>query len=126
MPPISTKPFPENRARSHRTSSSIKFERWVSGFYLSILPSEFTDKPHHWVIKVVNNALLQWNDRVVGNVDLFRADLCTALGDVTETDPEVIFKQLGARQPVERVHLERRYANEEAWATELFLLLMVA
>ena len=68
------------------------------------------------VVVPVGDALLQRDDRVVGDLDPLRADLGAALRDVAEPMPASSFTSVGAVGGVERVHLERGDADEEARA----------
>ena len=59
-------------------------------------------------------------------MNIFGADFCTTLGDIAQTDAELILQQLSSRQTIERMHVQSGYANEEAGTTKLFLLVVVA
>src|SRR4029453_2003421 len=74
---------------------------------LSCLPSaNLSKKPRNRIVMVFDYALLQRDDCVVCDVNIFRTDLCAALGDVAEADAEVLFEQLCARQAIQRMHFE--------------------
>src|SRR2546425_7921693 len=62
------------------------FCRQVSGF----LSRQLSQKPPHRIVEVVYHPLLQWNDRVVGDVDIFGANFGAALGYVAEADSEFL------------------------------------
>src|SRR5262245_19234071 len=70
------------------------------------------------IVKLVHYALLERNDRVVGDCDAFRANFRAALGDVA------IAHALGLlefRQPVfgvQRVHLQCRGVNQKTRSDE--------
>src|SRR4051794_39916009 len=53
----------------------------------------------------VDDALLHRDDRVVGDVDAFGADLGAALGDVAQADAGGLLRQGPAVVDVERVHV---------------------
>src|ERR1700687_3289111 len=101
---------------------------WYSWIFIerSLLAAEAepAQHPHHRVV-AVGHALLQGDDAVVGDVDVLRADLGAALGDVAEPDARVVVQEPGAIHGVERVHLERGGLDEEARAREGLLLLLV-
>src|ERR1700730_10219304 len=101
---------------------------WYSWIFIerSLLAAEaeLAQHPHHRVV-AVGHALLQRDDAVVGDVDVLRADLGAALGDVAEPDARVVAQEPGAIHGVERVHLERGGLDEEARAREGLLLLLV-
>ena len=50
------------------------------------LSGQLSQEPAHWIVKVIDHALLQRNDRVVGDVNVFGANLGTALRDVAKAD----------------------------------------
>src|SRR5262249_52438072 len=71
------------------------------------------------IVEPVNDALLQRNDRVVGDRDVFRTNFRTTLCDIAESDS---LRLLQLRQPVfriQRMHLERGRINEQARPDEL-------
>ncbi len=74
----------------------------------------------------VDDALLERDDGVVGDLDVLRADLGAAFGDVAEADPEFLADEVDPVLVVEGVHLQRGDADEEARAAELVLLRVVA
>ena len=78
------------------------------------------------VVVPVGHALLQRDDRVVGDLDPLRADLGAALRDVAERDARLVLHEVGAVGGVERVHLERGDADEEARAEVAALQVVVA
>src|SRR5262245_50294259 len=93
----------------------------------SPLPAgKLSQKPTHWIVEVIHDALLQRNDRVVGNVNIFGANFRTAFGDIAEANPEFVLQQFGARQTVEWVHFQPGHAHEEARSAKLVLLLVIA
>src|SRR6059036_3158919 len=77
------------------------------------LPQEPDDR-----VEAVRHALLERDDRVVGNVDPLGAHLGAALGDVAEADAGRRAGELGPVTRVEGVHLERRELDEEAGPRE--------
>src|SRR4051812_17062710 len=59
------------------------------------LPSEeLVSEPHHRVIFAVGHALLHRDQRVVGDLDVFGADLGAALGDVAQAEAEVLLSHV--------------------------------
>src|SRR5258705_1776392 len=59
-------------------------------------------------------------------MNVFRTNLRTTLGDIAQTDAELIFQQMGARQTVKGMHFQSGNANEEARPTKLFLLFVIS
>src|SRR2546425_235372 len=53
---------------------------------LLLLGAELTQQPHDGIEELVGHPLLERDDRVVGDVDVLRADLGAALGDVAQPD----------------------------------------
>src|SRR2546427_2914273 len=72
----------------------------------SRLSRELPQEPPHWIVKVIHHALLERNDRVVRNVNVFGANFGAALGNITEANPEIILEQFSARRGVERMHFQ--------------------
>src|SRR6185295_6884010 len=100
---------------------------WYSWIFIerSLLgAAELAQQPHHRVVGI-DHPLLERDDRVVGDVDVLRADLGAALGDVAEAYTCVLGQELGAVDGIERVHLERGGLDEEARPREALLLLLV-
>src|SRR5262249_48986060 len=78
------------------------------------------------VVELIHHALLERDDGIVGDLDLFRTDLSAALGDIAVTDSKFVLQQFGAIDIIERVHLQPGYADKKARATELLFLVMIA
>src|ERR1700687_5591330 len=106
--------------------TSVTVNPLLISFLFSFHPSNLPNQHEHGIIEFVNHALLQWNDRIVRDVDLLGANLGAALGNVAEADAELILQQARARLRVERMHLERRNSNEKPRSSELLPLLVVA
>src|ERR687898_2397694 len=76
------------------------------------------------IVILIGDALLEWDDGVVGDVDVYRTDLGAALGYVAEPEAIVL---LEVGQPVglvHRVHLQPLVADEEPGACELGVLVV--
>src|SRR4029077_12132893 len=76
--------------------------------------------------EAVDDALLERDDGVVGNRDVFRTNFRTALGDVAETDAELLSQIFHAIAYIQRMHFERRRIHQKSRADELLVHLMVA
>ena len=83
-------------------------------------------EPAQGIVELVHHALLQRDDRVVGDGDVLRANLGTALGDVAQANAVGLLELRHAVLGVERVHLQRGGVNEEARSDEFVVLVMVA
>src|SRR5262249_58003927 len=83
------------------------------------------DHPYR-IVEAVHDALLERDDRVVRDVDAFRAHLAAALRDVAESDARRVLHEAHPVLAVDRMHLERRDAHEEPWPGELVLELVRA
>src|SRR5438128_461987 len=92
----------------------------------SLFCAELPQKPTHRIVEVVNHSLLQRDDRVVRNVNILRANLGAAFGDIAESDAQIVLQQFSPRHAIERMHLQPGDANEETRAAELLLLLVIA
>src|SRR5579875_865048 len=89
------------------------------------LTEDLLEEHEHRIVKLIDHALLQRNDRVVGYVNLLRADLGAALGNVAEAQPSVILEELCPVERIERVHLQPGHAHEEAGAGENILAIVI-
>src|SRR5271154_606291 len=83
------------------------------------------DEHEQRIIELIHHPLLQRNDGVVRDMNIFRTDLGAALGDVTEADAELFLQHLCPGDAVKRMHLKRSDAYEEPRATKLLLLVVV-
>ena len=66
------------------------------------------------VVAVVDDPLLQRDDRVVGDVDALGADLGAALGDVAEAEATLVGSEVEPVERVKRMHLQARDPDQEA------------
>src|SRR5207237_8749131 len=89
------------------------------------LSAHATERPRDRVVMSAHPALLERDDRVVRDVDVLRADLGAALGDVAEADAVLRADEVDALVRVERMHLERRESDEQPRAGEASLVLLV-
>src|SRR6476661_286712 len=111
-------------SREIRLSSVI-----TSSSYDPSRPARPADQPHQRMQRVevpVDDALLQGDDRVVGDGDVLGADLGAALGDVAVADPHRLLDLAGTIDGVEGMHLERRGVDEVARAGEGLVKVVVA
>src|SRR6266508_908499 len=91
----------------------------------SLPTKDLAQKLRDRIVEVVDDTLLQRNDRVVRDVDVLGADFGTALGDVAIAEAELLLQESGPGRAVEWVHLERGDPHEETGAAELPLLSVV-
>src|SRR3954470_21850911 len=66
------------------------------------------------VVAAVDDALLERDDRVVGDVDALGADLGAALRDVAQPQAALVHHRVQPVERVQRMHLQARDADEEA------------
>src|SRR5215472_7150654 len=59
-------------------------------------PRDLVAEPHQRVVLAANDPLLERYQRVVGDVDVLRANLGAALGDVAHAEAEVLLSDLAA------------------------------
>src|SRR4029434_5669708 len=78
-----------------------------------LAPHEPPD-PGDGVEKGTGHALLQRDDGIVGDVDVFGTDLGTALGDVAQADAKGILELAQAVGRIERMHRQGSNAHHEA------------
>src|SRR5580704_7387983 len=70
------------------------------------------------MVELVDDTLLQRNDGIVGNVNIFGADFGATLRDVAEADAEVVLEQAGAIERIQRMKLEAGDTDEKARTAE--------
>src|SRR3990170_3610152 len=104
------------------TSTGFSEEEGASG---SLSPANLAQHPAHRVVEPVRHPLLEGDDGVVGDVDVLRADLRAALGDVAEADPRQLADELCPVGGVQGGHLQLRQPHEPAGAAEHLLVLRV-
>src|SRR5579872_7001223 len=90
------------------------------------LAPDFPRDPNQRIVIPIHNALLQRNNRVVRNVNLFGTDFRAAFRDVAVSKPKLFFQQRHAIAIVERMHFQSRDANEKSRPAKLRLLIVVA
>src|SRR5256712_13216108 len=86
------------------------------------------DAPFHpgeRIVELGYHALLERDDRVVGDVDVLGADLGAALRDVAVTEALLRADELEAIVRVERMHLKGSEPHEVARAAEALLVLLM-
>src|SRR5258708_3771486 len=141
MPPRSTPGCTTNRrktiarvvpaamTKARRRSSRLRLRGRRLGLALPgmgrRLPHDPALDPGQRVVELGHDPLLERDDRVVGDVDIFRADLAAALRDVAEAEAGLRPDELEAVVRVQRMHLERRVADEHPRAGEGRLVLLV-
>lgn len=99
---------------------------WPAANLLSVLAhTDLAAKPADGVVLHVGDALLEGNQRIVGDVNVLRADLSAALGDVAVAQPELLLGHLLAIHRVQWVHVELGDAHQHARSSEGFVVLLV-
>src|SRR5262249_31087080 len=89
-------------------------------------PEEFVPEPHHRIVLAIGRALLERDERIVGDLDVLGADLGAALGDVAEAQPVLLLRLHGTTvERVQRMHIEFGLAHQVARARERLLVLFV-
>src|SRR5260370_42028129 len=88
--------------------------------------ADLPEQHSHGIVKLVDHALFERDDGVVGDVNVLRANLSTTLGDIAIAQAKLILQQAGAVATVERMHFQASDSNEEARAGELLLLVVFA
>src|SRR5438477_4763296 len=89
------------------------------------LAADTAQRPADRVVRARHDALLERDDAVIGDVDVLGAYVGAALRDVAIAETVLRTDELGPVVRVERVHLERREADEEARTREALLVLVV-
>src|SRR5689334_429001 len=87
--------------------------------------ADLVAQPDQRVVLAPDHSFLQRDQRVVGDLDVLRADLGAALGDVAVAEAEIILRDLPPVRGVGRVHLEFGYPHQEPGPGEGVLVLGV-
>src|SRR5699024_5940241 len=82
-------------------------------------------EPHQGVVLAVCDPFLEGNQGVVGDLDVFRAHLRAALGDVAVAHAELFLGDLAPVGGVPGMHLQFGHAHEVTGPGEVFLVLLV-
>src|SRR5260370_13384383 len=88
--------------------------------------ADLADKHEQRIIVFIHHPLLERDDGVVGDMDIFGAYLSAALGDVAETDAQFLLQHLCSRDAVKGMHLKRSRTDEEARSAKLLLFAVLA
>lgn len=83
-------------------------------------------EPAKRIVKFIHDTFLEWNDSVVGDLNAFGTNFCTALGDVAVTNSLCISQFVDPIFGIERMHFERGDVNQISWPNELFMHPMIA
>ena len=110
----------EQEARAQADGGSGSPAPQIGG--LAAHPSQ---RPRDRVVRARHDALLERDDRVVGDVDVLGTDVRAALGDVAVAEPVLQSREVDAVVRVERMHLERREPHEVPRSRERRLVLLV-
>src|SRR2546428_3221856 len=79
---------------------------------------EYAQQLRDRIVKLIDDTLLQRNNRVVGNRDPFRAHVCAALRDVAVADPVCVLQVARSIFGVERIHFQSRRIHQMTRADE--------
>src|SRR5438093_7247465 len=90
---------------------------------LSLQPSP---DPTERIIKVVHYAFLQRNNCVIGDLNVFRANLCAALGDVAIADSLFVSQFVSTIFSIQRMHLQRSDVDQKPRSNESLVHLVIA
>src|SRR2546421_3455991 len=105
----------------------MTFRSLVGRLYgLLALAPELAGHPQDRIRMGAYGPLLERDDGVVGDVDVLRADLLAALGDIAHRGPALAVQQAGAVEGVFGVHLQGRDAHHVARPVVLRLFTVVA
>src|SRR5215213_7997789 len=89
------------------------------------IPLKFASQPTNWILVPICYPLLERNNRVVRDVDIFWTDFSAALRDIAVADARVFARQLQTIHGVQRMHVELSEADEEPWPSEVVLVLLM-
>jgi hypothetical protein len=90
------------------------------------MASDLAEQHSQGVVKLVHYTLLERDNGIVRDANLFGTNLRATFGYIAEAEAELILEQTGAVAAVEWMHFEAGDSNEEARPSELFLLVVLA
>src|SRR5271154_144874 len=88
--------------------------------------ADLSRDPHQRIVISVHDALLQRNDGIVRDMDVLGTNFRAALRNIAVAQPQLILQHLQARNSIQRMHLESRYAYKESRPAKLRLLVVIA
>src|SRR5207237_4547853 len=91
-----------NRPGNCRCADWLELEHGALLFSGAEEPEELDER----IVHPIDDPLLEGDDGIVSDVDVFRTDAGTAFGDVAEPDPLRFLQLRDAVLDVERVHLQ--------------------
>ena len=99
--------------------------RYLRGAGVARPAGDLAAQPDQRVVLAAGHPLLHRDQRVVGDLDVLRADLGAALGDVAVAEPEVVLGDVAPVGGVGRVHLQLGDPHQEPRPGERVLVLRV-
>src|SRR4030095_6583151 len=119
---------PPGTGTPNSRSRALAWYSWIftdarSGLSALLAP-ELSQQPHDGVQRV-GRPCLERNAPVVCDVDVLRADLGAALGDVAEPNASIVLDEARPVARVQGMHVEARQLNEIARPSERALLVLV-
>ena len=94
---------PSDGLQLSRSAGTI-FRRGCTPINRSFFRLEHPEESRHRIIKLIDDAFLHRDDRVVRDADVFRANFRAAFGDVAITDAVVVLQIRDAIFGIERMH----------------------
>src|SRR5262245_2003214 len=70
------------------------------------------------IVQLIDHAFLEWDDGVVGDVNVLRAHRGAGLGDVAIADAVLVLERPSASAEVQRIHFERGGIDEMSRSDE--------
>ena len=76
-------------------------------------------KPANRVVLHINDSFLHWDDRVIGDSNMFRADFSTTFSDIAHSKSMLFLRLLFAvPEAIKWVHIKFSNADEESWTSK--------
>src|SRR6266496_4597469 len=94
---------------------------WTISLSIRLRIAEHTEHFRYRIEEAVYHALFERNDCVVGDGDVFGADLGATLRYIAQADAELLSQVFDPIAHVQGMHFERRCINEEPRADELVM-----
>src|SRR5215208_2131518 len=98
----------------------------IRSLSLSLSPTVDLHELADRIEELVDHALLERNDRVVGDRDVLRTHLGAAFRDVAIPNPVRLLERRYTIFRIQRMHLERSSIHEESRSYKLLMLLVIA
>ena len=102
------------------------FGRPGFGAYQCRSESKYSEQPGDGVVEFIDHSLLEGNDGVLGDGDVFGTNFAATGCDVAIADTVGLLQFTDSIFNIERMHLKRGNVHKETWASEFVEIAVLA